>query len=45
MIAVKKGSMTIFLALTVLTFFLFCLVLVEGTRIYFFRVPDHMTIM
>ena len=38
MIAVKKGSMTIFLALTVLTFFLFCLVLVEGTRIYFFRV-------
>lgn len=38
MITVKKGSMTIFLALTVLSFFCFCLVLVEGTRIYFLRV-------
>jgi hypothetical protein len=38
MITAKKGSMTIFLALTVLTFFSFGLVLVEGTRIYFLRV-------
>ena len=38
MSASKKGSMTIFLALTVLTFFSFCLVLIEGTRIYFLRV-------
>ena len=37
MIAVKKGSMTIFLALTVLTFLTFCMVLIEGTRIYFLR--------
>lgn len=37
MMTVKKGSMTIFLALTVLSFFSFCLVLIEGTRIYFLR--------
>ena len=38
MIKSKKGSVTIFLALVTLTFLIFCLVLVEGTRIYFFRV-------
>lgn len=38
MINSKKGSLTIFLALILLTFMTFCLVLIEGTRIYFFRV-------
>ncbi len=34
----QKGSITIFLALIMLGFLLFCLVLVEGTRIYYIRV-------
>ncbi len=34
----KKGSVTIFLALVMLSFLLLCLVLVEGTRVYFLRV-------
>lgn len=38
MISSKKGSLTIFLALIMLTFLSFCLVLIEGTRIYFLRV-------
>ena len=33
-----KGSITIFLALLMMTFFMLCLVLVEGVRIYFLRV-------
>lgn len=37
MISGKKGSMTIFLALTMMLFLSFCLVLVEGTRIWFLR--------
>lgn len=38
MIKRKKGSLTIFLALTILLFLTFCMVLVEGTRVYFLRV-------
>lgn len=38
MISSKKGSLTIFLALIMLTFLSFCLVLIEGTRNYFLRV-------
>lgn len=34
----EKGSLTIFLALTTFLFLTFCLVLVEGTRVYFLRV-------
>ena len=34
----KKGSLTIFMALLMLGFLILCLVLVEGTRIYFSRV-------
>ena len=37
MTSAKKGSMTIFLALSVMSFLSFCLVLIEGTRIYFLR--------
>ena len=33
-----KGSVTIFLALLMMTFFMLCLVLVEGVRIYYLRV-------
>ena len=33
----KKGSLTIFLALAMFTFLTFCMVLMEGSRIYFFR--------
>ena len=33
----EKGSITIILALMMTTFLMFCLVLVEGVRIYFFR--------
>jgi hypothetical protein len=32
-----KGSVTIFLALLMMTFFMLCLVLVEGVRIYYLR--------
>lgn len=37
MITPKKGSLTIFLALTMLLFLTFCLVLAEGTRSFFFK--------
>lgn len=38
MIDSKRGSLTIFLALTMMVFLTFCVVLAEGTRIYFLRV-------
>lgn len=34
----SKGSVTIMLALSMLMFLMFCLTLVEGTRVYYFRV-------
>ena len=37
MINTKKGSLTIFLALSMLVFMTFCLVLTEGVRFYFLR--------
>lgn len=37
MITPKRGSLTIFLALTTLLFLTLCLVLTEGTRIFFFK--------
>lgn len=33
----QKGSVTIFLALMMMTFLILCLVLLEGTRVYFLR--------
>ena len=37
MMRAKKGSLTIFLALSMMTFLIFCLVLIEGTRVYFLK--------
>ena len=41
MIYRRKGSLTIFLALAMLTFLTFSLALVEGTRNYYFRVEGE----
>ena len=37
MMSSKKGSLTIFLALCMMTFLMFCLVLTEGVRFYYLR--------
>ena len=34
----KKGSLTIILSLSMITFLTFCLILIEGARIYYLRV-------
>ena len=38
MMRTLKGSMTVFLALIMMIFLIFCLVLVEGARVWFLKV-------